>query len=280
MAEISTLKIPAKDTPCAWKKSLSAAITTPATLGLLALLLSSCASVSVTNLKRDEHFAPTAPPLEIFLMPFAVEDSALRVDRKGRDLADFKAGLKANMSRELLERLPAHAAQARILSPDTKPPRGNYWLLQGHFTRVNQGSRLLRSTVGFGAGGTKMESTIAVYHLSGAKPTKILEFETTGGSNITQGIGGIIAVPLSGPMAFTSLYHAADGIRSGVSFDTARTAREITATLSEYLHEKNLLFERPPISPKKLGVLRFDILPTSKVNTPPSTTPVKKTASP
>lgn len=147
-------------------------------------------------------------------MPFAVEDSVLRVDRKGRDLADFKAGLKANMSRELLERLPAHAAQARILSPDTKPPRGNYWLLQGHFTRVNQGSRLLRSTVGLGAGGTKMESTIAVYHLSAAKPTKILEFETTGGSNITQGIGGIIAVPLSGPMAFTSLYHAADGIEA------------------------------------------------------------------
>lgn len=246
----------------------------------MAFFLSSCASVSITNFKRDEHFAPTAPPLEIFLMPFAVEDNALRVDRSGRDLADFKAALKANMSRELLERLPLHAAQSRILSPDTKLPRGNYWLLQGHFTRVNQGSRLLRSTVGFGAGGTKMESTIAVYHLSGAKPTKILEFETTGGSNITQGIGGIIAVPLSGPMAFTSLYHAADGIRSGVSFDTARTAREITATLSEYLHQKNLLFEKPPITPKKLGVLRLDILPNSKINTPPPTAPVKKTASP
>jgi len=277
---VSALKIPANDSLCAWKKTFLASITYPATTALLALFLTSCASVSITNLKRDENFAPTSPPEEIFLMPFAVEDIVLRVDRKGRDLAEFKSNLKANMSRELLERLPAHAAQARILSPDTKIPRGNFWLIQGHFTRVNQGSRLLRSTVGFGAGGTKMESTIAVYHLSGSKPTKILEFETTGGSNITQGIGGIIAVPLSGPMAFTSLYHAADGIRSGVSFDTARTAREITATLSEYLHQKNLLFERPPISPKKLGVLRLDILPNSKIITRPPTVPVKKMASP
>lgn len=277
---MSALKIPANDSLCAWKKTFLASITYPATTALLSLFLTSCASVSITNLKRDESFAPTSPPKEIFLMPFAVEDIVLRVDRKGRDLAEFKSNLKANMSRELLERLPAHAAQARILSPDTKIPRGNFWLIQGHFTRVNQGSRLLRSTVGFGAGGTKMESIIAVYHLSGSKPTKILEFETTGGSNITQGIGGIIAVPLSGPMAFTSLYHVADGIRSGVSFDTARTAREITATLSEYLHQKNLLFERPPISPKKLGVLRLDILPNSKIITPPPAVPVKKMVSP
>ena len=186
-------------------------------------------------------------------MPFTVEDESLRVDRKLRDLADFKSNLKVNMSRELLARLPAHFAQARILVPDVAIPHGNYWLLKGHFTRVNQGSRLLRSTVGFGAGGTKMETT-------------------------TQGIGGIITLPFSGPMAITSLFSAVDGIRSGVSFDTARTARETTATLSEYLAQKNLLFNKTPLRPKKLGTLRLDILPSPKTKAPPAA-PSKKTTS-
>ncbi len=232
----------------------------------------------MTNLQIDEHFVPTAAPEEVFVMPFTVEEESLRVDRKLRDLADFKSNLKVNMSRELLARLPAHVAQARILVPDVAIPHGNYWLLKGHFTGVNQGSRLLRSTVGFGAGGTKMETTIAVYDLSGPQPKKILEFETTGGSNITQGIGGIITLPFSGPMAITSLFSAVDGIRSGVSFDTARTARETTATLSEYLAQKNLLFNKTPLRPKKLGTLRLDILPSPKTKAPHAA-PSKKTTS-
>lgn len=244
---------------------------------LLAMLLTSCASVSMKNLKHNEHFVPNAAPKEIFVMPFAVEDNVLRVDRKTRDLSDFKSDLKVNMSRELLSRLPTHVAQARILSPDAALPRGNYWLLKGRFTRVNQGSRLLRSLVGFGAGGTKMEATIVVFDLSGPKPAQILEFETTGGSNITQGIAGIITIPFSGPMAITSLFNAVAGIRTGVSFDTARTARETTATLSDYLQQKNLLIDKYPIKPKKLGELRLDILPKPKTKSPPSSTPVQKT---
>lgn len=252
-------------------------MTRTATGFLLALLLTSCASVSMKNLKHNEHFVPTAAPQEIFVMPFAVEDNVLRVDRKTRDLSDFKSDLKVNMSRELLSRLPAHVAQARVLSPDAPLPKGNYWLLKGRFTRVNQGSRLLRSVVGFGAGGTKMETTIVVYDLSGPKPAQILEFETTGGSNITQGIAGIITLPFSGPMAITSLFNAIDGIRTGVSFDTARTARETTATLSEYLQQKNLLIDKYPLRPKKLGELRLDVLPKPKTKSPTAVKPAQKT---
>jgi hypothetical protein len=54
-------------------------------------------------------------------------------------------------------------------------------------------------------------------------------------------------------MALTSLFNAVDGIRSGVSFDTRRTAHEISATLSEYLHQRDALGNKPHLTPKRRG---------------------------
>jgi hypothetical protein len=44
-----------------------------------------------------------------------------------------------------------------------------------------------------------------------------------------------------------------DGVRSGVTFDTKRTARETTAVLSEYLQKRRALVGKKPIKPKRLG---------------------------
>jgi hypothetical protein len=69
-------------------------------------------------------------------------------------------------------------------------------------------------------------------------------------------------------MALTSLFNAVDGIRSGVSFDTMRTAREIAATLSDYLYQRNALGKRPHLKPKRLGEvpLPFDSPSQPKTN--------------
>lgn len=61
--------------------------------------------------------------------------------------------------------------------------------------------------------------------LSGSVPLEFPHIETTGGSNISQGIGGVVLFPFSGPMALTSLANAIDGVRSGVSFDERRAAK-------------------------------------------------------
>ena len=70
------------------------------------------------------------------------------------------------------------------------------WLIRGEFTRVNQGSRLLRSTIGFGAGGTKVETNVYVYDLSKSSTTPFLTFSTSGGSNAEPGaITGLATDP-------------------------------------------------------------------------------------
>jgi hypothetical protein len=219
----------------------------------LTIYLASCASVSVDNIRQTGPNPPRVAPDEILILPFALNEDGLRVDRTGKDFETFRAELQARLNRHLVKNLETHVAPARVISTEDALPRGNYWLLTGRFARINQGSRFLRSTLGLGAGGTKMETIIVMQDLSGPIPNKFLAFETTGGSNISQGIGGVATLPVSGPMALTSLFNAVDGIRSGVSFDTIRTAREISATLSDYLHERGALSNKPHIKPKRLG---------------------------
>ena len=235
----------------------------------LSLWLASCASVSVDNIRQTSANPPVSAPDEILILPFAWNEDGLRVDRKGKDFETFRAELQARLNRHLIKKLGTHVAPARVISTEDSLPQGNYWLLTGRFARINQGSRLLRSTLGLGAGGTKMETIVVVQDLSGKVPNKFLAFETTGGSNISQGIGGIATLPVSGPMALTSLFNAVDGIRSGVSFDTMRTAHEISATLSNYLHERDALGKKPHIKPKRLGEVPIH-LPFAKAKKKPA----------
>ncbi|MFM8831811.1 MAG: DUF4410 domain-containing protein [Spartobacteria bacterium] len=238
-------------------------------LSALSLWLASCASVSVDNIRQTSARPPLTAPDEILILPFAWNQSDLRVDRKGKDFEKFREELQARLNRHLIKKLGTHVAPARVISEEDGLPRGNYWLLTGRFARINQGSRLLRSTLGLGAGGTKMETIVVVQDLSGPSPNKFLAFETTGGSNISQGIGGVVTLPVSGPMALTSLFNAVDGIRSGVSFDTMRTAHEISATLSDYLHERDALGKKPHIKPKRLGEVPLH-LPFAKAKKKPA----------
>ena len=235
----------------------------------LSLWLASCASVSVDNIRQTSANPPVTAPDEILIRPFAWNEDGLRVDRKGKDFETFRAELQTRLNRHLIKKLGTHVARARVISTEDSLPQGNYWLLTGRFARINQGSRLLRSTLGLGAGGTKMETIVVVQDLSGKVPNKFLAFETTGGSNISQGIGGIVTLPVSGPMALTSLFNAVDGIRSGVSFDTMRTAHEISATLSNYLHERDALGKKPHIKPKRLGEVPLR-LPFAKAKKKPA----------
>lgn len=223
----------------------------------LALLATSCASVSVDNLRRFNTISPLNPPKEILIVPFLLPDEALRVDRKGEELKQFKTDLQSYLSSELAERLGKHIAPARILTSTDALPRGDFLLVSGKFLTVQQGSRLLRSTVGLGAGASKMETLVSVYDLSGESSTPVLRFETTGGSNISQGIGGVAMAPFTGPMALTSLFNVLDGARSGVSFDATRTSREITATISEHLHKKGVLKNKKRLVPKRLGEVPY-----------------------
>ena len=156
-----------------------------------------CASVSVKRSDLLTARAPTRSPEKILVSPPTFYDPGLRVDRSGVKLQNFKYELQEKFTRNLVQQLSRHVSPAQAVASTAPLPRGNYWLIAGRFDGVNQGSRLLRSVVGFGAGGTKLDMSMVVYDLSQRRPRPFLLIETTGGSNAMPGAIG--TSPISSP---------------------------------------------------------------------------------
>ena len=196
-------------------------------LVLVGVALAGCASVSV----NEEAWSGErlAVPKRVYVADYEVPVEVLAVDRSGEDLEKFRQEQATNFTAELCERITKRIAPAVPLAKGVRPEKGS-WVVEGRFLRVNQGSRLLRSVVGLGAGGTKMEArtTVSVVGARGAKQ-KIAEIETTGGSNAEPGML-TVPTPIGGGIrALVSL------AKTGVSADQQRTARMLTAAMAEEL---------------------------------------------
>ncbi|MDX2079245.1 MAG: DUF4410 domain-containing protein [Terrimicrobiaceae bacterium] len=220
---------------------------------IVVLLVAGCASVSVKESRRLVGSGPARVPNGIFVKPFTFSEPELRVDRDGPELEALRFELQEKMTRQLVRRLPRYVAPAKAVAANAPLLRGNFWLITGNFDRVHQGSRALRSVVGLGAGRTWVDTTVIVWDLSGETARPFLRIRTTGGSNISPGIGGVATFFISGPMALTSLFNVVDGVRSGLTFDLVRTSREIGASLNEYLWQQGAIPDEDAVGPKRAG---------------------------
>jgi len=208
----------------------------------LALVLSACASVSVDE--GSSKVTQTKPQM-IYVLNFDTAGGDWEVDRQGEELANLKRDLQYLLQKTMGDDLSKRLVYA---VPGTKTDwarHQNAWIICGQFVTVKQGSRLLRGTIGLGAGGTKLETHVQVYDLSHDPSTPFMTFSTTGGSNAEPGAAATFsAAPL------TLALGAASGVSHGLSEDTERTAREITAALSNYMHERGWISDDQWIPPK------------------------------
>lgn len=210
-------------------------------------LLLGCASVSV----KKESWTPgkIALPAKVYVAEFSAPAEVLKVDREGVELEAFRTALTENFSVNLREQITAGIAPAQPLLATTRPEKGS-WLVEGEFLRLNQGSRLLRSLIGLGAGGTKIETRTTISEvLRGGGRRPIGEIETTGGSNAEPGalvlpnpVGGAVRLVLSATL-------------TGVTRDLRRTARMITALMAEKLQSQGLVLPGQNEPVKRLGGL-------------------------
>ncbi len=211
-----------------------------------------CASVTV---RLGAEHSVAYLPNQIYVDPFTIRKSGIHADRAGQDLKDFDDTLKAGMQRAISKDI-----SDRLVVCFPSPPQGvsgprPSWVIRGEFTRVEQGSRLLRGAVGFGLGATKMECSVRVVDLTEGEPgRRILEFKTTGGSNAEPGaITSYATDPLS--VAIQAVVGSGGNLFHGVTEDMNRTAREITAELSDYLYRRKLIPKSKWIEPKRDGQL-------------------------
>jgi hypothetical protein len=209
------------------------------------LALTSCASISV---QPGTAVATQQKPEKVYVEAFSTDRGEFKVDREGAELVAFKTDLQKMMTAGITTDLSKRLIPAVAAEKARQPKRENAWLIRGEFVKVNQGSRLLRGAIGFGAGGTKLETRVQVYDLSTGDKNPFLTFATTGGSNAEPG-----ALPSLATDPLTLVIEGAGGagnVAHGVSEDTTRTAREITAELSDYMYRSRWIPEDKWIPPK------------------------------
>jgi Domain of unknown function (DUF4410) len=200
-----------------------------------------CASVGVRN---PAQAANPKLPKQIFVADFDTSKGTFHVSRSGDQLVTLQQKTANVLANYLVADLSKSVVPASRQDGSRKT-RTDAWIITGEFVRVNEGSRALRGLIGAGAGGTKMETIVRVYDLSHLSKEPVLQFETSGGSNAEPGavLGGMFgALP-------NALRNA--GAR-GVTDDTARTAREITAMVADYYAKNGGQPSGPSVKPKIL----------------------------
>ncbi|MEO0452800.1 MAG: DUF4410 domain-containing protein [Verrucomicrobiota bacterium] len=205
--------------------------------------ISGCASVSVENEQKLYGQGGEVKPEVIYVMPFAT-NGEFNVDREGVELIEFKRNLQEMMMVALQERFPKHLVTTTTAQNFSQIPHGKHWVVAGRFTLVNQGSRALRAVVGFGAGGTKVETEVYVYDAAIDRRGPFMRFQTTGGSGAQPG-----AVTSLNPVG--AAVSAVGGAAKGLSEDVVRTSRMITATLSEYMFKRGWIPESQRLEAKR-----------------------------
>jgi hypothetical protein len=208
--------------------------------------LAGCASISVRPHSQTEH---ATMPKKIYVTVFDVRHGDFRVDREKIELRDFKKDLRSLLQSAMVADLNSRLIPAAGAALDKTFPPQHAWLVRGEFTRVYQGSRLLRGAIGFGLGATKVETKVYVYDLGKSSTEPFLVFSTTGGSNAEPGaITGIATDPLT--FVVSTALSGAGNIAHGLTEDTRRTAREITAALSDYMYRRGWIETDQWIEPK------------------------------
>jgi hypothetical protein len=202
-----------------------------------------CASVGVRNPAQ----AATNPrlPKQILVADFDASNGLSHVNRSGDELTTFQQKTTNALAGYLVADLNKSVLPA-MRRNDSNRARADAWLVTGQFVRVDQGTRALRGLIGFGAGGTKLETIVRVYDLSHSSKQPVLQFETSGGSNAEP---GAIGDGMFGALPNT-LRNA--GAR-GVTDDTARTARQITAMIAAYYSKNGGHLPGSEIKPKILA---------------------------
>jgi hypothetical protein len=209
--------------------------------------LAGCASISVKPHSETEH---ATMPKKIYVTVFDVRHGDFRVDREKVELRDFKKNLRSLLQTAMVADLNKRLIPAEGAALDKTFPPQHAWLVRGEFTRVYQGSRLLRGAIGFGLGATKVETKVYVYDLGKSDTKPFLVFSTTGGSNAEPGaITGIATDPLT--FVVSTALSGAGNVAHGLTEDSRRTAREITAALSDYMYRRGWIETDKWIKPKQ-----------------------------
>ena len=141
-------------------------------LALLMLIALGCATASVQTLSAPPRDGTLAKPPVLLVYDFATSAYDVAVDSLGPSVissgsqtskqAKTAHKIAQLLSEKLAQKLNARGIRAKRATDGEIPPIDAF-ILRGHFLTIDEGSRVMRMVVGFGAGGKELRVRVQVY---------------------------------------------------------------------------------------------------------------------
>ncbi len=150
----------------------------------IGLLLSACSSSTVVS-SHDLVTTPDRPPQVVYVADFDLGADDIKSEGLLHRLPQLFSGTQSKarhlvdlMGDDLVEDLAKKGIEAhRLPAGGTLPKQG--WLVRGAFLQIDEGNRLRRAVIGFGAGHTDLQVASAIDDLSADKaPAPLYELQT------------------------------------------------------------------------------------------------------
>lgn len=237
-----------------------------AAIGILLIFstaLAGCAGASITpeNTGSSVTSAPAVQPVrpseivvhDFTFAPSAVHEGTAPLQRLTQALSSQSEAQKENeigsetaqaISDELTKKLQALGFSV-VRQPTGVPVADNALVIDGQFTSIEEGNRLRRLVIGFGAGASKLDTDVQVARVSGGERQRLLAFKTEAnsgrmpGAAVTMGAGAAAQGGATVAMGAANAGIAgAKGYSGMVSRLAADTANQISGYLAQYFEQQ------------------------------------------
>jgi hypothetical protein len=217
-------------------------------LGLL-LLVSACAK---TNVRTNNEIAYTGMPRpsQVLVYRFAVSPDDIKqnssffaklgrnMEGKNQTAEEIELGNEVAdaLASELTEKIKAMGLNAFYASTGASPP-ANAIVVTGRFLDIDEGNRLRRNMIGFGAGKSSVDVNVSVMAPGSSGYVELIGFDAHADSGNMPGAavsGGVGAAAGAGTAAVLATNAAVSGVKSYKS-SSAQQARKIGEKIAEEL---------------------------------------------
>lgn len=195
-----------------------------------------CGGASVGSVDRTADEATLARPAVLLVYDFAVTADDLTVDALGTEFAaggdnpnlDRDHQVARDLSAQIVAQLKERGINAEWAS-DARQPQPTAIAFRGQFLNIDEGSRLKRMVIGFGAGNAELRVRVQVYQAGTFGLRRIVEAEanTTGsrmpGMAVPVGAGAAVGSAATSA-AISGGMNVATEVRGRMSADIARLA--------------------------------------------------------
>jgi hypothetical protein len=240
----------------------------PRCIGTLILLaavtvLAGCAGASITPGSGSPQVSSVpvtqaARPAEIVVSDFTFAPSAVhegtaplqRLSRafssqsQNQDKSEIGSETAKAISEELTKKLQALGFTV-VRQPAGTPIADNALVIDGQFTSIDEGNRLRRLVIGFGAGASKLDTDVQVARVSSGERQQVLNFKTEANSGRMPGAAVTMGAGAAAQGGATVAMGAANagiagvkGYRGMVSRLAEQTADQISGYLAQYFEQQ------------------------------------------